>query len=107
MIKALLYLILLMPNFLFAASAEEYIDKSKCDQIIDKQLYQICYSYKYKGALSGWVRLDGARIDNGDIKKRPRSYNAKFNFSSVTPVSNQVSYLMKKYAYYNNQKEYW
>lgn len=63
---------------IFSASIEDYIDKSKCDQIIDKQLYQICYSYKYKGALSGWVRLDGKLVNTpSDIKKRPRFYNEK------------------------------
>lgn len=69
-------------NILFADDyvngyVDEYIDKEKCDQIIDKQLYQICYSYKYKGALSGWVKLDGNLVGKGDIKKRPRFYNEK------------------------------
>jgi endonuclease G len=56
---------------------DDYIDKSKCSRIIDKQLYQICYSYKYKGALSGWVKLDGDFVGKGNIKKRPRFYNEK------------------------------
>ena len=73
--KKILFFILLSPIILFSTAIEDYIDKSKCDQIIDQQLYQICYSYKYKGALSGWVKLDGNLIGKDNIKKRPRFYN--------------------------------
>lgn len=77
--KKILHIILvgLVPTILFSASVDEYVDKAKCDQIIDKQLYQICYSYKYKGALSGWVKLDGNLVGKSDIKKRPKFYNEK------------------------------
>jgi len=71
-------LVALMPTILFSASVDEYIDKAKCDQIIDKQLYQICYSYKYKGALGGWVTLKGNLVNTqDDINKRPKFYNEK------------------------------
>jgi endonuclease G, mitochondrial len=62
-------------SFLNAAEISDFIDKSKCDQVIDKQLYEICYSYKYKGALSGWVKLDGNLVGKKDIKERPRFYS--------------------------------
>jgi len=77
--KKLLQIILvgLVPTVLFSTSVDEYIDKTKCDQIIDKQVYQICYSYKYKSALSGWVKLDGNLVGKSNIKKRPRFYNEK------------------------------
>lgn len=97
MTKTLISLFILIPNLLLAASVEEYIDKSKCDQIIDKQLYQICYSYKHKGALSGWVKLDGTLIDNDDIKKRPRFYNEK-----TIPMQYRT-----KYADYTGYGEQW
>lgn len=72
----LLLIIVLLPSILFSAAIEDYINKTKCDQIIDKQLYQICYSYKYKGALSGWVKLDANLVNTtSDIKKRPKFYN--------------------------------
>jgi len=73
----LVILVSLAPTVLFSASLDEYIDKAKCDQIIDKQLYQICYSYKYKSALSGWVKLDDNLVEKSNIKKRPRFYNEK------------------------------
>ncbi len=73
--KLIIALLVILPNILFSASLEEYIDKSKCDQIIDKQLYQICYSYKNKGPLSGWVTLKSVSTEENDIKKRPKFYN--------------------------------
>lgn len=73
--KLIIALLVILPNILFSASLEEYIDKSKCDQIVDKQLYQICYSYKNKGPLSGWVTLKSVSTEENDIKKRPKFYN--------------------------------
>lgn len=73
--KLIIALLVILPNILFSASLEEYIDKSKCDQIVDKQLYQICYSYKNKGPLSGWVTLKSVATEENDIKKRPKFYN--------------------------------
>ena len=65
----------LFPTLLLSAQLGEYVDIKKCDQVIDKQLYSICYSYKNKGAIAGWVRLDGKTVStSNDIKKRPRFY---------------------------------
>jgi len=76
--KKLLVTTTLLPALAFAVSIEDYIDTSKCEQIIDKQLYKICYSYKNKGPLSGWVKLDGNNVNTSrDIKKRPKFYNEK------------------------------
>ena len=61
----------------FAAQLSDYIDTKQCDQIVDKQLYKICYSYKYKGALSGWVTLHGDKVNAVNIKKRQRFYSEK------------------------------
>lgn len=71
----ILYFLLI--SLVFSSEIKNYINKSKCDKIIDKQLYQICYSYKYKGALSGWVKLDGNLVGKVDIKKRPKFYSEK------------------------------
>jgi len=72
-----LLLLTVLAAFLNAVEISDYIDTKQCDKVIDKQLYNICYSYKHKGALSGWVRLDGALVNSGDIKKRPRFYSEK------------------------------
>lgn len=84
-------------SFLYATAIEDYIDKKKCDQIIDKQLYQICYSYKYKGALSGWVKLDANLVNTtSDIKKRPKFYN-----EDAIPMKYRTKY--KDYSGYGEQ----
>lgn len=76
--KQLLFILLLLTGISYATSLDHYVNTKQCDQIIDKQLYKICYSYKYKGALSGWVTLNGKNVNTkNDIKKRPRFYNEK------------------------------
>ena len=62
---------------LSATSISDFINKHQCDQIIDKQIYTVCYSYKYKGALGGWTTLDGDKVNAVNIKKRPRFYENK------------------------------
>ena len=62
---------------LFATDISDFINIYKCDQVIDKQIYTVCYSYKYKGALGGWTILDGNKVNAVNIKKRPRFYENK------------------------------
>lgn len=73
-IGAVILTLISLFQYLNATQVTDYVDKSKCDQIVDMQLYQICYSYKYKGALSGWVTLDGKLLAGEGIKKRPKFY---------------------------------
>jgi len=70
-------LLLLITTLAFATQLSDFINTKKCDQIIDKQLYKICYSYKYKGALSGWVTLYSNKVNSKNIKKRERFYSEK------------------------------
>ena len=72
-----IFFLVLFSFSLYAAQLSDYVDTKKCDQIVDKQLYKICYSYKYKGALSGWVTLHGDKVNSVNIKKRQRFYNEK------------------------------
>jgi len=72
--------ILLLLSFsvlLFATNVSDFISKHQCNQIIDKEIYTVCYSYKYKGALGGWTTLDGDKVNAVNIKKRPRFYENK------------------------------
>jgi endonuclease G len=72
--------ILLLISFsvaLFATEVTDFISKHQCDQVIDKQIYSVCYSYKYKGALGGWTTLYGDKVNAVNIKKRPRFYENK------------------------------
>jgi DNA/RNA endonuclease G (NUC1) len=41
-----------------------------CDKIIDKQIYKVCYSYKYKGALFVSYALDGAISQCNQYQKK-------------------------------------
>ena len=70
-------LLLAIPFHLYAVSHIDYIDTSKCDQIIDKKFYNICYSYENKGALGGWVTLKGDLVNQNSIKKRLRFSDEK------------------------------
>lgn len=70
-------LIITLTLSLFSKDINDFIDLKKCDQIIDKQVFKICYSYKYKGALAVWYDLDGNLVNKENIKKRPRFYNEK------------------------------
>jgi endonuclease G, mitochondrial len=74
--KQKLILISCLVSSLSATSINDFLNIEKCDQVIDKQLYSICYSYKYKGALAGWVSLN-KKVNQTNIKKRPRFYSEK------------------------------
>ncbi|MFW3357307.1 DNA/RNA non-specific endonuclease [Aliarcobacter butzleri] len=60
-----------------ATDISDFINLNTCDQIIDKQVFKICYSYKYKGALAVWYELDGNLINKNNIKNRPDFYSEK------------------------------
>lgn len=48
-----------------------------CDQIIDKQVYKICYDYNYKGAKFVSYSLDGTLVNKNNIKERAKFYSEK------------------------------
>jgi len=52
----------------------KYINKEKCDQIIDKKYFTICYSYNFKAAKSVTYTLDGDLVNQGNIEDRPDFY---------------------------------
>jgi len=67
-------LLLIVATLSFATSVKDFIDLKKCDQIINKHIYKICYSYNKKSLLGGWTTLDGDLVYKLNIKKRPRFY---------------------------------
>lgn len=73
--KIIIFLIISIQ--LFATSTNDFINISKCDQIIDKQVFQICYDYKLKGAKAVWYQLDGQLVNAVNIKDRPKFYTEK------------------------------
>ncbi|MDD2640597.1 MAG: DNA/RNA non-specific endonuclease [Arcobacteraceae bacterium] len=76
MLKKIL-LLSFLTLFLDAAHINNFINLKNCDQIIDKQVYKICYSYKYKGALAVWYELDGNLVNKNNLEKRPNFYSEK------------------------------
>ena len=70
-------LLLASTIYLYATDLSHFINKKNCDQIINKQVYTICYSYKMKGALFVAYTLDGNKVNSVNIKKRPRFYTEK------------------------------
>lgn len=72
--KTLIFLFTFL-SVLSSSPINQYINQKSCDQIIDKKLYHICYSYEYKGAIAGWVELDGELVAKNKIRKRPRFYS--------------------------------
>lgn len=94
--RKLSLILLLLPALLLSAQLSDYVDVKKCDQVVDKQLYAICYSYKNKGALSGWVRLEKKSESTG-IKERAKFYN-----ESTIPMQYRT-----KSADYNGYGEDW
>jgi len=76
MIRYILVLFLFI-KLLNATDISDYINLKNCDQIIDKQVYKVCYSYKHKGALAVWYELDGSLVHKNNIKERPNFYSEK------------------------------
>jgi endonuclease G len=62
---------------LFAINLTDFINKENCDQIIDKQVYIICYDYNMKGARYVSYTLDGNKVNTVNIKKRSSFYTEK------------------------------
>ena len=83
----LIFVLLIKISSLSATEITDLINKRKCDQIINKEIYTACYSYKYKSALGGWTRLDGKKVNVVNIKKRPHFYEDK-----SIPKKNRTKY---------------
>ena len=60
-----------------ATNLNDYINKQNCDQIIDKQVFTICYDYQMKGAKYVAYTLDGSLVNKKNIKKRSSFYTEK------------------------------
>ena len=70
----ILFLLIITLN---ATDISQYINKQNCSQIIDKQVYTICYDYKMKGAKYVAYTLDGSLVNAVNVKKRSSFYTEK------------------------------
>ncbi len=66
----------------------KYINSKNCNQIIDKEFFEICYDYRLKVAKAVSYTLEGDLVNELNIKERPKfyeeeiideQYRAKFN----------------------------
>ena len=72
--KIALLTLFLLTSLLQATDLNQYINKQNCSQIIDKQVFTICYDYKAKGAKYVSYTLDGKKVNAVNIKKRSKFY---------------------------------
>lgn len=63
------FIFLFLAISLYATNINNYINKNNCDQIIDKQVFQICYDYKMKGPKYVSYTLQGDLVNKNNIKK--------------------------------------
>lgn len=75
--KIALLTLLLLTALLQATDLSQYISKQNCSQIIDKQVFTICYDYKAKGAKYVSYTLDGNKVNAVNVKKRSKFYTEK------------------------------
>lgn len=75
--KIALLFLLILATLLQSTDLSQYINKQNCSQIIDKQVFTVCYDYKMKGAKYVAYTLDGSKVNAVNIKKRSRFYTEK------------------------------
>ena len=73
--KKLLIILSSISSIALATDISTFINKNNCNQILDKNIYQVCYDYGYKGAKYVAYTVDSAKLNAGEnIKKRPPFY---------------------------------
>jgi endonuclease G, mitochondrial len=75
--KTTLLTVFLLATLLQATDLSQYINKQNCSQIIDKQVFTICYDYKAKGAKYVSYTLDGYKVNVANTRSRPSFYTEK------------------------------
>ncbi len=93
--KYIIYFILLT-NTIFAIAANEYVNHTNCDQIIDKTFYKVCYDYSLKATKAVSYTLQGDLVNELNIKERPYFYSEK-----VIPAAYRAYYKDYKNSSYD------
>lgn len=68
---------LLSVTVLLSTEFSDFINKTNCNQIIDKSVFSVCYDYNHKGSLFVGYTLDGNLVNKGNIKQRSEFYTEK------------------------------
>lgn len=69
-----------------ATDVKEFVDLSKCDKIIDKKVFNICYDYSHKSAKAVYYPLDGDLVNAVNLVT-----DIKFYEESELPFFKSVS----------------
>lgn len=77
MLTKKIMLIALLSNILFAFNSQDYMNKKNCDKIISNPYMHICYDYNLMGAKIITYTLDGDKVNEVNIKKRPSFHTEK------------------------------
>ena len=103
--KTILLSSILFASYIYATSINSFVDLNKCDQIINKQVFKVCYSYRYKAALAVWYPLDKEHQSmkkknwysvGNKTGKRPRFYSEK-----TIPMRYRAKYRDYSYSGYD------
>lgn len=70
-LKKVIILTLLLSNFIFAITANDFINNTDCDQIIEKNFLTICYDYNLKAPKAVGYTLRGDQVNELNIEERP------------------------------------
>lgn len=63
-----------LPIFADSIDVNMFINKDNCSQIINKDIYNICYEYKNKGAKVVSYSIYGDLVNKGNVEERPKFY---------------------------------
>lgn len=72
-----LLLIPFLSSSIFALDATEYLNSDHCNQIIKNPYFQVCYDYDLMGAKAISYTLDGDKVNEVNINKRPSFHTEK------------------------------
>jgi len=75
--KKIILFVMFFVSMLDAINIKDFINKSNCNQIIDKNVFTVCYDYEMKGAKYVAYTLYGDKVNAVNIKKRNSFYTEK------------------------------
>ena len=70
---------------------ERFINSSRCNQILDKEFFVVCYNYKLKVATTVAYSLEGDLVNELNIKDRPSFYQEELIDEPYRAKSNDYS----------------
>jgi len=72
-----LLLIPILSSSIFALNGTDSINQEHCDQLIINPYFKVCYDYNLMGAKAVSYTLDGEKVNQVNIKKRPSFHTEK------------------------------